>query len=208
VSQLHIRPATPSDARHIAAIKLESWREAYAKILRPETLARLNLQEETAKQLDRIHSQEHFFVSTTPVDTPVAYAHWIQLPLSAQVERGSGGEVKQSIIQADWPYLNILAALYVHPNHYRQGHGTTLISACAQLAYSLGHQGMMIGVFRANTRAHELYSKLGATLFRAGHFEVDGTDYPDFLLRFDHLGSLIELNNHQFKSWSEKQHQT
>lgn len=195
MTQPHIRPATPSDAPHIATIKLESWREAYAHFLRPETLARLNLQEETAKQLDRIHSQEHIFVSTTPQNTPVAYAHWIQLSLSAQVERGSGGEVNQSIIQTDWPYLNILAALYVHPNNYRQGHGTALIAACAQLAKNRGHQGMMIGVFQENTRAHDLYTKLGAALFRTGHYEVDGTPNPDFLLQFDNLPFLANLNH-------------
>ncbi len=196
----HIRPATVADAPHIATIKLESWREAYAKILRPETLTRLNLQEETAKQQDRIKDQEYIFVSTSSDNTPVAYAHWIDLknpnpPLSAQMKKRPGGEVKNSLIQTDWPHPNMLAALYVHPNNYRQGHGTALIAKCAQLAISQGHQGMMIGVFQANTRAHNLYTKLGATLFRSGHYEVDGTDYPDYLLRFDNLLTLAKMNH-------------
>lgn len=196
----HIRAAVPADAPHIATIKIESWREAYAHILNADTLARLNLPQEAQKQLTRIQSNESILVSTNKANTPVAYAHWIDLknpnpPLSAQVERRPGGDVKNSLIQTDWPHPNMLAALYVHPYNYRQGHGTALIVKCAQLAISQGHQGMMIGVFQANTRAHNLYTKLGATLFRSGHFEVDGTDYPDYLLRFDNLLTLAKMNH-------------
>lgn len=180
-----IRPATPSDAPHIATIKIQSWREAYAQILRPETLAKLNHKEETTKHQNRIESHEQILVSTTTQNIPIAYAHWIQL-------NPNQNALFSDLIQTDWPHPNMLAALYVHPKHYRQGHGTALIAACAKLAQSQGYQGMMIGVFAANTRAHTLYTKLGATLFRAGHYEVDGTPYPELLLQFDHLAKLTQ----------------
>lgn len=186
----NIRPALPSDAPHIATIKIESWREAYAHILHPETLARLDHSKESTKHLDRINAGEHILVATNHHDIPIAYSHWIGRdqnihPHSVQSERGISPS--QTLIQPDWPHHNILAALYVHPNNYRQGLGTALIAACAQLAIDQGHKGMMIGVFQANTRAKNLYLHLGATHFKSGMYEVDGIPYPDDLLQFNSL---------------------
>ncbi|MFM9874155.1 MAG: N-acetyltransferase family protein [Fimbriimonadaceae bacterium] len=172
-----IRPATPQDAPHIATIKIDSWRKAYAQIIRPETLANLNHKQETQKFLQRIIDKEHILVATNPQNQPIAYSLWIQLPHS-------------NFIQTDWPLQNMLASLYVHPNHTGQGIGTALIRANAQLAINNKHQGMMIGVFTKNTQAKTLYTRLGAQFIKETTFTVDGTAYPDELLAFHNLNDL------------------
>ncbi|MBL8067695.1 MAG: GNAT family N-acetyltransferase [Armatimonadetes bacterium] len=89
-------------------------------------------------------------------------------------KRGSNGLAPQ----------NTVASLYVHPDFYRQGLGTALLRACANKALERGHEGMMIGVFRDNVRAKNFYLKLGAELFKAGWFAVDGIKYPEEILIF------------------------
>lgn len=196
-----IRPATPQDAPHIATIKIESWRSAYAHIINPQTLANLNHTQETQKFLDRIQNQEHILVATNKDNQTVAYSLWIQLqshtlPQGEGLREGHNTKTASlTVIQSDWPYPNMLASLYCLPAHTGQGIGTTLIRANAQLAFRNHHQGMMIGVFNQNTRAKALYTKLGAEFVKETTFTVDGIAYPDELLAFHNLAELAQ--NHQ-----------
>src|SRR5688572_1598393 len=138
-----VRPAVKSDARGIAKVKLASWREGYAHILNPQTLANLNEAESTERFIDEIESDANLLVAEKN-QTIVAYSLWIQIN-------------EESPIETDWLYPNMLASLYVHPDHYGQGIGTALIRANAKLALANSHIGMMIGVFRDNNRAKSLY---------------------------------------------------
>ncbi len=188
-SQTHIRLATPEDAPQIATIKIESWREAYSHILRTETLANLNHNQETERFKTYILNQEHILVATDSQGKPVAYSLWVQLqPQLAE------NESTQSIIKTDWPYPNMLASLYVHPDHYGRGLGTALLRANAQLALHHHHKGMMIGVFKENIKAKSLYMKLGAVFIKTSTYTVDGTAYPDKVLAFHDLVSLTSTS--------------
>jgi GNAT superfamily N-acetyltransferase len=183
-----IRPANLQDAPHIATIKIESWREAYAHILKPETLNNLRHAEQTERFHDYIQNQEHILVATNPQNEPIAYSLWIQLQDSQQPPDSRRTSKSNSVlIKTDWPYPNMLASLYVHPSHYRKGLGTALIRANAELAIAHNHKGMMIGVFTQNTKAKSLYTKLGAEYVKSTTFTVDGTTYPDELLAFHDL---------------------
>lgn len=160
----------------MANVKVNSWREGYAHILNSTSLAELNESTSENNFQAEIESGAKFLVAIEG-EKVVAYSLWIQLSPDSPIEN-------------DWLYPNMLASLYVHPDHYGKGIGTALIRANAKLALDHSHSGMMIGVFRDNLRAKSLYIHLGAQFVKSGTWPVDGIHYPDEHYAFHDLNAL------------------
>lgn len=169
---IFVRRAKPEDADAIGEIQVATWQGAYAQILHPEFLKNLNAKSSAEKWRPLIESGWQIFVAE--VNGHVAgYALWEEKQLE------------------NWPHANTLAALYVSPQFQGIGIGKSLIFTVANLAKHSGHQGMMIGAFRDNFPARDLYESLGARKCIEDLFEVDGIGYPEVVYAWDDLDDLI-----------------
>lgn len=146
-----IHPATKSDIPVIAALHIKGWQGAYGGIVDQACLDSLSVQER----------QKQWEEWLDPAARPV---------LIARDDSGhAAGFVSFGKLQTPPPgsspirplYSGEIYALYLLPDYYRQGIGTSLLRAAASGLTPLKHRSLCLWVAEKNVRAVSFYKKMG-----------------------------------------------
>ena len=147
---VHVRKALAGDVRRIARIHRDSWRTAYAGILRRADLDALTLWRLTRRWRRSLRG-----VAVAEVDGRIQGFVLIG-PSRDPDMAGFGGEIFM---------------LYVHPSAQGQGVGRALLTAAAATLARRGHRWLVLWVLAENTAAQGFYHRMG--LQRDGRTRLD-----------------------------------
>jgi ribosomal protein S18 acetylase RimI-like enzyme len=128
-----IRPATPADARAIAAVHVASWQDAYRGLVPDDVLDALSVDDRAEQWDEWLRAGETRTLVTQAVDGFVTF----------------------------WEERGEISALYIAPARTRTGIGTALLDAAhAELAQA-GRDETYLWVFEDNAPAREFYARHG-----------------------------------------------
>lgn len=155
-----LRRALPSDARAIAEVQVQSWRETYPGIIPADVIDSMNVEERTTAWAQNLLEGPPFFRFTYVAETAE----------KGIVGFGSGGPLRQGQgpffdVPADIAakYQGELQAIYLLRAHQRVGIGRALFGAVTEELRRLGHQSMLVRVLKDNpTRGY--YENMGGKL--------------------------------------------
>ena len=166
LSDVAVRPATTQDARAIAQVQVESWREAYAGILPPAYLAELSTDQRTAMWQRALESAAaDVWFATLPTQTLLGF-----LALRPSPDSDAG------------PRDHEVSAMYVAPQVWGHGVGRSLMRRA--LASVSEADGVLLWVLEENTRAQHFYRRHGFVLDGAERTETfDGTEVLELRMR-------------------------
>ena len=142
-----IRPATPADASIMAEVKKRSWEVAYKDIV-PESYIKErhknNLLRTRTEQMlnDEYHKQFQYVILLDDVIVGVM-----------SVAPAHGDDADDAIYD--------LQAIYLHPDYYRQGIGSTAMEFAFDIARKLNKTAMILWVFKDNINSINFYKKNG-----------------------------------------------
>jgi GNAT superfamily N-acetyltransferase len=134
-----IRRAMPMDAERLAVVHVETWRSTYRGILGDGYLAALDV-EARARWWTRVIADGAIVHVADVDDEPVGYC-WV----GSSADTGWGEVI----------------AIYVHPDHWGQGHGRQLLGAGEMSLRDEGHGNALLWVLAANRRARDFYERQG-----------------------------------------------
>lgn len=136
-SEVHVRPAVISDARGIAQVHVQAWREAYARQLPPEILDGLEVEPRVSRWASIIADES--------TDVYVA-----------EVERVIVGWATSSDGRdTDRPVARELEGIYLLQRAYGSGGGQDLLTA------AIGDQPAYLWMLDDNPRAEAFYRRNG-----------------------------------------------
>ena len=133
-----IRPAVYDDADAIAAVYCFSWKEGYKGILPSVYLDSLTVESNTPKNFN----PSNYLVSET--DGKV----------TGIVNCGSPREESEA-------GTGELRAIYVMPDHWHSGIGTSLFKAASEALKNAGYTSFYLWTLKDNVRARRFYEKMG-----------------------------------------------
>jgi len=144
---LEVREATVEDTEAIVAVTAAGWRAAYRGIVRPEKLADLPIdgwRHEVGVGLRRPVGDAFTYVAE--IDGEFAGYCYVAAPTR---ETGAGPAVAE------------LGAMYVDPDHWREGVGEALVSAALARLAELPYREIVLWTFEQNERAVAFYEHFG-----------------------------------------------
>lgn len=167
------RPARPGDAEPIARLHVASWREAYAGIVPPEILARVDEADRIARWRDYLEAPGY---PTFLAEVDGEAAGFIRSgPVAEPVVRGADGHI---------------FALYILKRHHRRGVGRRLLGLVARSWLGQGARALSVGVLSANQPARAFYESMGARFARQDIYEWDGHSLAESIYLFENLEEL------------------
>jgi GNAT superfamily N-acetyltransferase len=164
---LHIRTATPADAKAIAALHTASWRIAYRGILSDDYLQHELDQDRLSDWLQRL---------AAPLEG--------QLVIVAEDERHTLLGFACAYAGYDPEVGTLVENLHAHPEHKNAGTGRQLLSHLARWSLAQHPDDLMhLWVLTANTPAIGFYQRMGARSDMTAIWDAPGgTQVPE--LRF------------------------
>jgi ribosomal protein S18 acetylase RimI-like enzyme len=142
-----VREATPEDTESIVSVTVAGWRTAYRGIVAPERLEQLPIERwrhEIGVGLRR--PVEDAFTFVGEFDDSFAGYCYVAAP-SREPDLGPG--------------IAELGALYIAPDHWREGLGRALIEASLDRLESLPYSEIVLWTFPENERAVAFYERFG-----------------------------------------------
>lgn len=162
---LRIRPAIVDDRAAIAAIHVESWRDAYRGLLSDAYLAAPVAADLSAKWRDaRFDDRDVHLIAETP-EGPAGFVAVLRQP-------GAPAYVDN---------------LHARPALRGRGIGAALMRAAAEELIARGDRAAWLWVFRANAGAIRFYERLGARRDREEDREFFGQPAPSLRMVWDDL---------------------
>lgn len=149
-----IRPARPADAPAVVALRVDSWRVAYAGVIPSSVLDAMDPNAYQRFQA-RLRDPEHPFRTRVAERDGVIAGYTITGPYRGEDVPPGAGEV---------------LAIYAHPDHWSTGVGRELMSDALTELARLGLAPVLLWVLRDNPRARRFYERAG--------FRPDGTEQP------------------------------
>jgi ribosomal protein S18 acetylase RimI-like enzyme len=149
-----IRHATPADAEDLAKVRVKSWQTAYKDLLPDEVLDTLDLEENSARFLERLENPEDYTSEDWVCERDGCVIGWLSwMP-------GRDADVDSETVAE-------LLALYALPEVFGQGVGHALMEAFLTKLRSLdSYKKITLWVLEENQRAIGFYGRHG--------FEADG----------------------------------
>jgi GNAT superfamily N-acetyltransferase len=139
-----IRTASPNDAKAVAEVHVKSWQAIYRGHFPDQYLDNLSVDRRT-ESWTRVIS--HGIGDTAVFELAGEIVGFISLERSR--DEGAGWDVGK------------IAAVYLHPNHWRRGYGSALLKWAAQRARERGWRHLTLWVLRENAQARAFYERLG-----------------------------------------------
>jgi GNAT superfamily N-acetyltransferase len=139
-----VRSATPADADEIGRIQVETWREAYAALLPPETIAGFDVaarQQLWREGLARAPQPGSATFVAIAEDRTLGFA-----TVGASYSEEGAGEIY---------------AIYVHPSSWGRGAGRALMERLEASLLQAGFGHAILWVLEGNVRAERFYERLG-----------------------------------------------
>lgn len=142
---MQIRPAVPGDENGIAAVLVASWDLAYEGIVPAEVI----------EEIGGRRVAQWRGILTDPPAGRTALVSETAAGITGVVMAGArrDGDAAGSTGEID--------LLYVHPDHWTEGHGTALLAAAADLLRADGFTDAVLWVHPGNTRARSFYERRG-----------------------------------------------
>ena len=165
--KIKIRPATRPDLEAIAALHIESCRDAYSHIFPAEFLEE-QLPENLRRHWRTIEIRSEDLVLIAEEDALVGFiAVWCRPA----------------------PFID---NLHVRPSHRSNKVGTALMAAVAEQLIDRGHKTAYLWVFESNGRAKRLYERLGGVKREKTERAVFGYDVLSRKIEWDDLTSILD----------------
>ena len=146
-----VREATTADAAGIAAVQVRGWLATYRGLMPDAFLAEQNVEEATTRVTQSLTARRGDVLVATTGDRTVVGFCWMT--------RARDADLSEDVVE--------IVAIYVDPNHFRQGLGRELASAACALAVRQQGRRVVLWVFRENAGARAFYAAQG--------FSEDGT---------------------------------
>ena len=160
--QMIIRKATRADARQIAEIVVEDWKNAYRGIIDDDYLDSMSVEERYQIELQRY-----------------------QIYMVAVVEKEILGFTWNEIADAEASDCEIIA-LYVRYEKRKNGIGRTLFQNSVDFFRASGKKKMIIWCLKENYKARRFYEKMGGEVYKNGTHKWGNRDY-DMISYLYHL---------------------
>lgn len=137
-----LRTATPDDAEALAEVFVSAWRSSYHSVVPDDVIAGLDEAETTGwlRTLIGAPGQTTLVVQSATGDV-IGYVRYGTDPSD-----GRNGHIY---------------ALYVHPDHGRQGHGRQLLERALAALARTDHEAVTLWVFERNAAARGFYTSMG-----------------------------------------------
>ncbi|HXC55592.1 MAG TPA: GNAT family N-acetyltransferase [Rhizomicrobium sp.] len=155
-----IRPATPADARAIAAVRVTSWRATYRGVV-PDSYLDAMTPEESQDGWRAVAAGEVADAGLLVCDIDGAIVGFAAYGAARPPDFGYGGE---------------LYATYYLPEAMGKGYGTAMVAEVARGLARLGHGDMILWVMEANARGRRFYDSVGGAVIAASRrsFDIGG----------------------------------
>ncbi len=165
-----VRPATLDDQEVIAAVRVATWRVAYAGMMSDSALAAMDPVAQGARRrawfADRPRTEYEYV--TEHHGRVVGFVH--------------GGQYRDDAGLA--PDAGEVYALYVLPEEQGMGFGTALLGTAVEHLQDRGLSPVLLWVLRDNTPTRRFYERRGFAPDGAEHFyDVDGVPLPEVRYR-------------------------
>jgi GNAT superfamily N-acetyltransferase len=182
---VHIRPASTADAEAVAVVRRDSWRAAYAGIVRAEIIERVTEPRDAARERAMFAAMpwRRMLVAEAPAgpaglarpavggDPAVAPVTEVVGYASYGPERDAdgtpgpfpGGQDSAGAAVAE------LYALYVAPDWWSTGTGRALMDRVLAEVRAEGYLRIVLWVLTENARARRFYERCGFRLSGAAH---------------------------------------
>jgi GNAT superfamily N-acetyltransferase len=144
-----VRPATTADARAIGALAARAWRAAYADLLAPEVIARLDPDEQGQEWRAYL------------ADLPGPARVWVIEADGSVAGFARTGPCPDSDVPAAAGEVH---GLYVDPSRIGTGLGRRLYAHAVADLGERGHRPVVVWHFDGNHRAGRFYERAGFTL--------------------------------------------
>ncbi|MEO8346034.1 MAG: GNAT family N-acetyltransferase [Betaproteobacteria bacterium] len=175
MSDIIIRPATPTDAAAIAQVRVDAWRTTYKGMIPDAYLAAMKVEDSTVlweKVLSAGPNSTSVFVAAN-ADGVVGFAAGHML---AEEKHGLDAE---------------LSAVYLVHHAQREGVGARLVATVAAAQRAHGAAGLLVWVIAGNKPARAFYEKLGAELLIEQPFTWDGMELVETGYGWRDLDALV-----------------
>lgn len=149
---MEVRTASIRDAREIAAVHIASWRATYRGSMPDSVLEALDIEQRARKWREELGDPD---VDCMVVAPPIVGFCKVAASRDADCE----------------PETGEITAIYLHPGHWRRGHGRALVAAALDRARRRGYRRLSLWVLRDNQRARSFYEAVG--------FSPDGCERTD-----------------------------
>ena len=159
---MQIRPATIADARRIAEIHVAAWRIAYRGQMPDAFLEKLDVEKRAAFWQTQLSSQS-YGVSVAETDQQII---------------GFCDLIPSRDRDADSQTTGEIAAIYVQPEHWRQGVGEELLGYALETARRKQFLAVTLWVLTTNHAARKFYEAMG--------FSLDGAAKVDQIVEYKH----------------------
>jgi len=168
-----IRLANVNDAKSIAHIRVDGWKNAYKGMIPDSFLNTLDYGSEENRVKSRINRSDSEFKSDILVyedeGEVLAYAYF-----------------GKAIDEAFPTYQSEVVALYVLPSKKGMGIGTKLMNEIKSLLIKQGYSNMIVWCLKENYPSIKFYEHLGGIIKEEREFEIDG-------IKVAELGIVYEL---------------
>jgi ribosomal protein S18 acetylase RimI-like enzyme len=164
---MKIRRATPSDRQDIAAVHIESWKDAYSEVLPAEFMAgQIDL--ELARHWRGTEIQSQDIVLVAEQDALIGFAAVWCRPV---------------------PFID---NLHVRPSCRSHNVGSALMKAAAQELIKNGYLSAYLWVFESNERAIRFYERLGGAQTDRANTTVFGYEVPSRKIEWEDLARILQ----------------
>lgn len=140
-----LRSATVDDVKQIAEINVAAWRAAYRGLISDEGLASLSVESIAKNYVGYLTAPGTSIFLLEEAGEAVGYVH-VCLNRDADKDPSKIGEV---------------AAIYVHPTHWRKGYGEELMKKAMEQLRDSAFTELSLWVLEGNTATRKFYEKLG-----------------------------------------------
>ena len=155
MTSIALRAANPDDAKAISELKVLCWRDSYKGLMPDAALQNLDAKAEEPHWREWLSDEKSGLCAYVLHEGKNLIGYALAGPFRP-VEEPDGGAEKSPDLAASEIY-----AIYLHPNHQRQGHGKTLLSALAKDLIKHGYKDMALWVLGGNVKAESFYEAMG-----------------------------------------------
>jgi ribosomal protein S18 acetylase RimI-like enzyme len=164
---MKIRRATQSDLQDIAAIQVESWKDAYSDVMPAEFMTG-QINQDLAKHWSEIEIQNEDIALVAEEDSLVGFiAVWCR-PI---------------------PFID---NLHVRPSHRSKKIGSALMKVVAKELIEKEYKTAYLWVFESNKKAIRFYERLGGTQKEQVRINVFGYEVLSRKIEWDDLAIICE----------------
>ena len=147
-----LRRATGQDAAEIARLKVIIWRDSYVGLMPQESLDGLDAEAETQHWKSWLEDETAQLIALILEKDGKGIGYGLAGPMRKGDRPGKEIEARSEIY-----------AIYIHPDHQRQGYGQQLFVALIQALIEAGYDDVGLWMIGGNSKAERFYEKLEGT---------------------------------------------